>query len=178
MQSQVLRPMHGPSGWELPRAIWLQECGALWSLESHLDRSWNLSAAWQFIPVTMGKDARVSFPHPIMGLYAPGVPWDSPRLVCKRHLGYKMYMVYSGENIYHIPVEMVSNTNQCFRKMITTPSGIHVLVDHGRFAPETVGCEDFDEILSHVQASMRDKCAKHGFLSWNIKADIYIYIYM
>lgn len=42
-------------------------------------------------------------------------------------------------------------------------SGILVLVDHGRFAPETVGCEDFDEILSHVQASMRDKCAKHGF---------------
>ena len=44
-------------------------------------------------------------------------------------------------------------------------SGIHLLVDHGRFSAETSGCEDMDEVLSHVQAKMRDTCSKHGLLS-------------
>lgn len=44
-------------------------------------------------------------------------------------------------------------------------SGIRLLVDHGRFSAETSGCEDMDEVLSHVQAKMRDTCSKHGLLS-------------
>ena len=44
-------------------------------------------------------------------------------------------------------------------------SGIQLLVDHGRFSAEAAGCKDMDEVLSHVQAKMRDTCSNYGLLS-------------
>ena len=50
-----------------------------------------------------------------------------------------------------------------------------MLIDHGRFNYAMDGAEDMDEILSHVQKSMMDTCAKHGTPGSIILVHIYPY---
>lgn len=61
------------------------------------------------------------------------------------------------------------------KQFVTVWPGIKMLIDHGRFNYAMDGAEDMDEILSHVQKSMMDTCAKHGTPGSIILVHIYPY---
>jgi len=47
--------------------------------------------------------------------------------------------------------------------------GIKTLVDRGRFDEVAAGANEFADFLPHVHQSMRDTCAKHGFLKLHLR---------
>lgn len=162
--------MHGSARCWPPTGFGLQKhhCNRCMALDR--GRPSNIHAVGCQLPFSMEQDGRFSFQNHFARLDAPCLFGYSKRpcriwrlkslLTCLRFLSLPKLAIINHPSL---PIHAQWKRNP----------GIRLLIQHGRFHADDGDPSDYDAALADVQRTMRDTCAKHGFLRFTYQNEIW-----